>query len=499
MWLASPSSSGSIYMMDVNYRGAVSNGNLPGLRPVVCLKSDVHLEQKDDGTYEIVDNSSTNPQTGAIKFSNLQWDSSYTTASVTVTKTTSDTLDLQYKVNDDEWKTVDNGYTITGLKDGDLVTACLYDGSNRGYYATLNVQGDKTAPTATIQFNKTTAEPDEEITATVTVTDSQSGVASAKYEFNTVNTEIGTDEASYTETISGDTVTLSSSEAGTYYLHILTIDKAGNKGETISEAVIIQIPGDTAEDVASNPNQYYGQYVAYQPSNNANVRWKIFYADTKNIYLIADDYISSSYVPNGKGGTTINGNSYKVWFTNVISDYSGSSDITNSLAKSWLSYLNSYPNDTNNNMKAVAYMLDTNVWNTFTDSAGKAEYAIGGPTLDLFCASYNQKYPTKTIQYRASNNGYEVKWSSDSSYSTSIGNLPTNDSLYVIHDANKAGAMWLASPSALGNNYLKGVAITGFVSNNNYDNSNAYGVRPVVCLKPGTQLDQQVDGTYKLK
>ena len=188
-----------------------------------------------------------------------------------------------------------------------------------------------------------------------------------------------------------------------------------------------------------------------------------------------------------------------MWFTNVISDYSGSSDITNSLAKSWLSYLNSYPNDTNNNMKAVAYMLDTNVWNTFTDSAGKAEYAIGGPTLDLFCASYNQKYPTKTIQYRASNNGYEVKWSSDSSYSTSIGNLPTNDSLYVIHDANKAGAMWLASPSALGNNYLKGVAITGFVSNNNYDNSNAYGVRPVVCLKPGTQLDQQVDGTYKLK
>ena len=47
------------------------------------------------------------------------------------------------------------------------------------------------------------------------------------------------------------------------------------------------------------------------------------------------------------------------------------------------------------NMGAVAYMLDTNVWSTFTDSAGKAEYAIGGPTLDLFCASYNQKYSDK--------------------------------------------------------------------------------------------------------
>ena len=460
----------------------------------------------------------TEPQTGAIKFSNLQWDSSYTTASVTVTKTTSDTLDLQYKVNDDEWKTVDNGYTITGLKDGDVVTACLYDGSNRGYYATLNVQGDRIAPTATIQFNETTVEPDEEITATVTVTDNQSGVASAKYEFNTVNTEIGTDEASYTGTISGDTVTLSSSEAGTYYLHVLTIDRAGNKAETISEAVTIEKPETSAEEIAANPTQYYGQYVDYQPSNgDTEVKWKIFYAgtnpnvsnDTTNrIYLIADDYISSQYAPKGKEGTAINGSGYYTWFTNVIGDYNGASDIKNPV-KSWLNYLNSYPNSSNSNIKAVAYMLDTSnkVWGQYKDAEGKAEYVIGGPTLDLFCASYNQKYPAETIEYQTYNSyGYRVKWSSDSSYSYSISGIPTDD-LYIIASTSKADAMWFASPGAHFDYGVLGVISYGYgdygdIFTSRYsaygDADSGLGLRPVVCLKSDVKLKQKDGATFEI-
>ena len=469
-----------------------------------------------DGTTQ--GGGSTEPQTGAIKFSNLQWDSSYTTASVTVTKTTSDTLELQYKINDGEWKTVDNGYTITGLKDGDLVTACLYDGSNRGYYATLNVQGDRIAPTATIQFNETTVEPDEEITATVTVTDNQSGVASAKYEFNTVNTEIGTDEASYTGTISGDTVTLSSSEAGTYYLHVLTIDRAGNKAETISEAVTIEKPETSAEEIAANPTQYYGQYVDYQPSNgDTEVKWKIFYAgtnpnvsnDTTNrIYLIADDYISSQYAPKGKEGTAINGSGYYTWFTNVIGDYNGASDIKNPV-KSWLNYLNSYPNSSNSNIKAVAYMLDTSnkVWGQYKDAEGKAEYVIGGPTLDLFCASYNQKYPAETIEYQTYNSyGYRVKWSSDSSYSYSISGIPTDD-LYIIASTSKADAMWFASPGAHFDYGVLGVISYGYgdygdIFTSRYsaygDADSGLGLRPVVCLKSDVKLKQKDGATFEI-
>ena len=362
------------------------------------------------------ESGSTEPQTGAIEYGDLQWDDSYSTASVTVSKTGSNTLELQYRINTGEWQTVDSGYTITGLKAGDIVTACLFDGSSRGYYTTLNVVAPE--------------------------------------------------------------------------------------------------PG-SAEYIASHPDEYYGQYVDYQPKNgDTEVKWKIFYAGTNpndpsdttsRIYLIADDYISSEYAPQGKDGSSISTTrtNYTLAFDNVISDYSGSSDVTNSLVKPWLSYLNSYPDSTNDNMKAVAYMLDTNVWSTFKDSSGKAEYAIGGPTLDLFCASYNQKYPTKTIQYQTSNSrGYQVKWSSDSSYSTSISGLPTNDSLYVISDTDKAHAMWLASPSAhdhAGAYYVMIVHSIGNVSVDYCDGlANYPGFRPVVCLKAGTELKQKEDGTYEI-
>ena len=75
---------------------------------------------------------------------------------------------------------------------------------------------------------------------------------------------IGEDEASYTGTISGNTVTVSASAEGTYYLHVLTIDRAGNKKETVSGAISILKPIETT-DIANNPNKYYGQYVDYKP------------------------------------------------------------------------------------------------------------------------------------------------------------------------------------------------------------------------------------------
>ena len=165
--------------------------------------------------------------------------------------------------------------------------------------------------------------------------------------------------------------------------------------------------------------------------------------------------------------------------------------------KPWLSYLNSYSSSTYTNIRAVAYMLDTNVWSTFKDNAGKAEYAIGGPTLDLFCASYNEKYPTKTIQYKANSTGYQVKWSSDSSYSNYIDDLSTNDSLYIINNIRKAYAMWIASPSADSNGYLMAVYFYGRLYGDGYNNDNP-GFRPIVCLKSNVGLEQQSDGTYKI-
>ena len=460
---------------------------------------------------------------------NIQWNSGQGTASVTVSKGSgvNNSLKIQYQIvssggsiSDSAYQEIANGGTISSLTHGSVVYARLWDGNNAGSPASLNIQ-DNNPPSATIKL-ASTATTGQSITATITQTDSESGVASGKYIFNTTSGNIGINESSYTGTISGTSVTVSASTAGTYYLHVLTIDRAGNKKETISGAVTVKAPEVSAEDIAYNPSQYYGKYVNYIPKNNADVKWRIFYAGTNpnvtsdttsRIYLIADDYISSQYAPNGKKGTTItevDGSEYMLYFSNLINDYWESSDITNnSLVRLWLSCLDSLGvYGWYNNMLAVAYMLDTSdkVWGQYKDAEGKAEYAIGGPTLDLFCASYNQKYTNKQIQYRIDiiGEGYEVKWSTDESYSSGIDKLETGNDLYVISSTNKATGMWLASPSNMYtiydyvNDYLMIVRHDGLLSNDHYDYATD-GFRPVICLKSGVQLEKQANGTYNIK
>ena len=340
-------------------------------------------------------------KTGSIVWGNIQWNSGQGTASVTVSKGSgvNNSLKIQYQIvssggsiSDSAYQEIANGGTISSLTHGSVVYARLWDGNNAGSPASLNIQ-DNNPPSATIKL-ASTATTGQSITATITQTDSESGVASGKYIFNTTSGNIGINESSYTGTISGTSVTVSASTAGTYYLHVLTIDRAGNKKETISGAVTVKAPEVSAEDIAYNPSQYYGKYVNYIPKNNADVKWRIFYAGTNpnvtsdttsRIYLIADDYISSQYAPNGKKGTTItevDGSEYMLYFSNLINDYWESSDITNnSLVRLWLSCLDSLGvYGWYNNMLAVAYMLDTSdkVWGQYKDAEGKAEYAIGG-------------------------------------------------------------------------------------------------------------------------
>ena len=335
---------------------------------------------------------------GKIKFDNVTWNDDLSEATVTVSKADENEYTLQYMINNDEnWMSFSSqdGGEIPGLKDKDIVTVCLTDGTNKGYYATL-----------------------------------------------TVVTPVGT--------------------VGYIEQHV---------------------------------NEYYGKTVNYTPKNGANVKWKIFYAgktpgtETSNIYLIADNYISKTYAPNGINNTAITANStYKLSFNNVINDYKGSSDITNGRIKPWLSYLNKYPNSTNPNMKAVAYMLDTDVWSTFTDDDRKAEYAIGGPTLDLFCESYNQKYPNDKLSYSSmSSTGYNLY--------TSLENA--NDSLYVISSSSNAYGMWLAGPGGDAGS-LMDVYYYGRVADDGLYDGDYYGFRPLVCLKSDVQLEKQSDGTYKI-
>ena len=141
-------------------------------------------------------------------------------------------------------------------------------------------------------------------------------------------------------------------------------------------------------------------------------------------------------------------------------------------------------------------MMDTNVWSEYYASED-AEYAMGGPTLELFCVSHKDTHPSKYLECgNVDEVGYQVRWNGGS-WSNSQSGLVQDDfnSIYIKSSTSKANAMWLASPSADDSNRLMYASCDGSVGNNDY--VNAYnGLRPIVCLKSSIQLEKQADGTF---
>ena len=305
-------------------------------------------------------------------------------------------------------------------------------------------------------------------------------------------------------------------KTGGKYYHIARSSDTATKINITENGVTYKLAVKylNAEKIIDDPATYYGCYVNYQAENSDVVGWRIFYAgaaekivveeasDTNKIYLIADDYIPLTNVPNAGNGSSIVRKTTDYCFSmeNVINDYSGSEWILqNSLAKNWLAMFFKYqaetgipfPNKTsnNNNIKAVAYMMDTNIWNRF--KGDRAYYAIGGAPLELFVDSYNAKNSTSLTVNGNSLNGYDTV------------SINANDSLYAKNSVGKTSAMWLASPSSADSNNILYInsTVTGNLPNEKYDDTNNIGIgfRPIICLKDDVELSRNQDGTYNVK
>ena len=259
-----------------------------------------------------------------------------------------------------------------------------------------------------------------------------------------------------------------------------------------------------AEEVANHPVVYCGKEVTgYTCDNSAGVnKWKIYHSDGKNIYLIADNYITAEYIPTKDGATMTASSTTNAYYfeDTLLNKYTGAASITDTNITPWLSYLKSSyggSDNTNKNMKATAYLLDTEIWKGFKNST-KAKYAIGAPTLDMFVASYNTRF-AKQIETIAQETGYKLKFTDGDSYEYY---LYTFDYLTAHqYKDNYANYMWLASPSANDSYCLMDVYFNGIVDNYSYGNSDL-GVRPLICLESGVSLEkQEVNGeiVYNIK
>ena len=178
---------------------------------------------------------------GAIIASSPVWSNG--TASITLS--TSSGLTIQYQKGgiSGSWTT---GTNVTGLHHRDTVFARLTDGKNYGGEASITILDTVAPQDAGISLSGTSTTTAGSVTAKVTLKDNESGVnvTASKWVYNTNSGNIGTNESSYNNNFSsnGQTITLKATTPGTYYLHVLTVDNAGNKKETISNAVKVKEP-----------------------------------------------------------------------------------------------------------------------------------------------------------------------------------------------------------------------------------------------------------------
>ena len=229
--------------------------------------------------------------------------------------------------------------------------------------------------------------------------------------------------------------------------------------------------------IRANPQAYYGKKVTnYKASDSDTNTYKIFYVDKDNdfkdgyntIYLKADVSDTVSYSTSYDANQTLIKKMNPLW-----GEKRGTSE------SSW-----------NSNEKASAWLCDPSKWTAYCDT-DKANYAIGGPSVEMYVKSYNQTHGDDALgcQYQTNDYpgyGYKVNGTiQNSGWYTNDDTLDysmTYNSMYCGQNGAKTGYWWLASPSVDSSSsvcYVNGNRAA--LRNGGYADN--YGVSPLVSLK----------------
>ncbi len=310
------------------------------------------------------------------------------------------------------------------------------------------------------------------------------------------------------------------------YKFKVEITSSGNSAKVIyeglSDGTIVTPPveeGDNFADTVTATN--YGDYVDYpidlNEDGDTTNDWRIFYDNGENIFLIAADCVESDMV------NTSSTQMYRVaddpdyssciynlnWYDSVNSKSTlissqGNADINETMTSLFMyeKYLTQNPTSENTNAKATAAMLAQPAWNGFKDSNGYAQYAVGGPTLEMWVASYNAKGYTP-LYTNVNNTGYYVgneEGTTDTYYYvTNDTNNGYGDTLYFPHQepVSKCRGCWLATPSAGYSDSMMAVGSDAGV-NSGYYFDHYVGVRPLVSLYSNVTATQDENNVWIL-
>ena len=252
------------------------------------------------------------------------------------------------------------------------------------------------------------------------------------------------------------------------------------------------------EETETTINVLYGSTVTNYNANG--IKWKVFYATTDRIYLIASDYVHYSKLTNAykNGASCYNTGTYPYSYYWA----SGGTSLETTGRQDGIFMATGYTlNSSKENSKCVSGLLNTNNWTDFVDT-NYADYAIGGPTLNMYIASWNAKGYTK-LYTNTNSLGYFVGTSANpvtTFVNVSSDTAVYGDTLYYPHQSaySKCNGYWLAAPSAYYARGIVGVGYSGGVGGYSIDDYFDLGVRPLVSLKSGVTLQDNSNGTVTL-
>ena len=228
--------------------------------------------------------------------------SSSITIKVEVSKIENGEITYSYKLATSEtWsepvKMTGTEATITGLETGKLYDIKIVAKNENGskYVSRKIATGDDIAPQEpTVTFSATTVEANKEMTATVTLKDNESGIdlSRSKWIFNQTSTAIGTVESSYANTFTSETETIkmTPTATGNWYLHILSTDKAGNAIETIKGAVKVSTIWSQSKTTVTNGVTTYtvGDNYSYNCGVSSYTGgWKVLGAENGKLLIMS--------------------------------------------------------------------------------------------------------------------------------------------------------------------------------------------------------------------
>ena len=275
-----------------------------------------------------------------------------------------------------------------------------------------------------------------------------------------------------------------------------------------STGTTVKVGDEVITITAENAKNYYGYKVTnYNKEKDPDGVYRIFYYDAEvkdgkgkygeanTLYLKRDwtaNDVNLSTKISDSSWTDTNKNNAVTMMRKMNPDYA-----SNQTSKTAYSSLE------NDNERGATWLCDTTQFETYVDST-MANFAIGSPSAEMYCDSYNQVEHNQgsapgaaklTASYQSTNvPGYIYQVNGEKQNSGWYTNDDTVDlsgyhGMYLCNQSAKGSYWWwLASPSA------SNADIVCFVGGSNADLSygdvsNAFGVCPAVSLKSGVQLE----------